>query len=151
MPSTAASHMIFFIAALVVSMGIAGVLISTTYKFSDDIESKGNDIGTNMLTDIEIINDVAAMPYNASNNTLTVYLQNIGSTKINADNKTVIVMINGTYFSNLTFILPSGESDWGPQMVLTIVVGDVSLPAADHRLKVVVQGGASDEIWFKIT
>jgi hypothetical protein len=35
---------------------------------------------------------------------------------------------------------------------LTIVIGEVTLPADDHRLKVIVaQGAASDTMMFKIT
>jgi flagellar protein FlaG len=150
MPATSASHMIFFIAAIVVATAITGVLITTTYKFSDSIEKRGGDIGDQIGTDIEIINDEAAMPYNASNNTLTVYVMNTGSTIINFDNATVIVMINGTFYDNLTFVLPSGITQWGPNVVITIVVGDVTLPDADYRLKVVVAGGADDKIIFRI-
>jgi flagellar protein FlaG len=142
--------MIFFIAAIVVATAITGVLITTTYKFSDSIEQRGGDIGDSIGTDINIANDEIAMPYNASNNTLTLYIQNTGSTMIPFDNATVIVMINGTYYDNLTFVLPSGVTQWGPNIMMTIVVGDVTLPDADYRLMVVVASGAKDTITFRI-
>lgn len=152
MPATSASHMIFFIAAIVVATAIAGTLISTTYRFSDDIESRGNSIGNQIGTDIEIINDPVAMPYNSSNNTLTLYVLNIGSTIIDLDNSSVIILINGTAHTNLTFILPGGKVSWGPNTALTIVVKEVTLAAGDHRLSVIVaQGGARDSIEFRIT
>jgi len=149
-PSTAASQIIFFIAALIVSMAIAGTLISTTTKYSNDIEKRGSDMGTTLLTDIKIINDPVAMPYNASNNTITLYIQNTGSTIIPFSNQSVHVMINGTFYSNLTFVLPSGASSWAPQIILTIVVKQVTLPDNDYRLKVVVTGGIYHTITFRI-
>ncbi len=142
--------MIFFIAALVVSMAIVGTLISTTQRFSDAIEERGAGMRDVLQTDVEVINDPVAMPYNASNNTLTIYIKNTGSTTLPFTNKTVLVMINGTYFENLTFVLPPGTQTWGPEIVLTVVVGDVTLPDADYRLKVVVKGGVSDTITFRI-
>jgi archaellum component FlaG (FlaF/FlaG flagellin family) len=59
-------------------------------------------------------------------------------------------MINGTFYSNLTFVLPNGASNWAPQIVLTIVVKQVTLPDNDYRLKVVVTGGIYDTITFRI-
>jgi len=142
--------MIFFIAALVVSMAIAGTLISTTQKFSGDIQKKGGSMGDTLLTDIKVINDPVAMPYNSSNKTLTLYIKNTGSTTLPFSNATVLVMINGTYYSNMTFVMPSGVKTWGPQVVLTVVVHEVTLPKNDYRLKVVVHGGVSDTITFRI-
>lgn len=151
MPSTAASQMIFFIAALVVSMAIAGTLISTTQKFSGDIQKKGNSMGDTLLTDIKIINDPAAMPYNSSNKTLTLYIKNTGSIILPFSNQTVLVLINGTAFTNLTFVLPATAKSWGPEIVMTIVVGNVQLPKNDYTLKVVVHGGVYATTPFKIS
>jgi len=150
MPSTATSQIIFFIAAMVVSIAIAGTLISTTYRFSDDIERRGNSMGDYLNTDIAIINDATAMPYNSSNNTLTVYVLNTGSTTIPLNNQSVYVLINGTAYTNLSFVLPKDVTSWGPKTLLTIYVHELTLPANDYKLKVYA-GGISAEMEFRIT
>jgi len=143
--------MIFFIAAMVVSVAVVSTLISTTYNFSNDIEKKGGSMGDFLLTDISIINDPVAMPYNASNKTITLYVMNTGSTSLPLSNRSIIVMINGTPFTNLTFVLPKNVTSWGQHVVLTIVVGEVTLPKQDYKLKVVVQGAVYDQITFRIS
>jgi flagellar protein FlaG len=143
--------MIFFIAAVVVSIAIVGVLFGATYKFTDSIERRADDLSDELGTSISILNDEKAMPYNASNNTLFVYVKNTGSTILTMTNKSVLVLINGTAYSNLTFWIVGGGTDWAPDTVATILIGDISLPADDHTLKVYVKKGASDTLEFTIT
>ena len=143
--------MIFFIAAIVISVAVVGTIIGTTHNFSNDIKRRGNDMGNMIQTDIAIINDPVAMPYNASNKTLTIYVMNTGSTILPYSNQSVIVEINGTYFTNLSFVLPSGVKTWGPDVTMTIVVHNVVLPKQDYRLLIVVHGGVTEEINFRIS
>jgi archaellum component FlaG (FlaF/FlaG flagellin family) len=151
MAATAASQIIFFIAAIVISVAVVGSLISTTHNFSNDIKSRGNDMGKTIQTHIAIINDPVAMPYNATNKTIAFYVMNTGSTILPYSNSSVIVMINGTSFSNLSFVLPSGVKTWGPDVTLTIYVHDVILPKQDYRLLIVVHGGVTEELNFRIS
>jgi flagellar protein FlaG len=151
MAATAASQIIFFIAAIVVSVAVVGTLISTTHNFSNDLQRRGGDMGNAIQTDIAIINDPVAMPYNATNKTLTIYIMNTGSTTLPVSNSSVIIMINGTTFTNLSFVMPSGINSWGPDVILTVYVHDAVLPKQDYRLLVVVHGGVTDNINFRIS
>ena len=151
MAATAASQMIFFIAAIVVSVAVVGTLISTTHQFSNDLQRRGGDMGSAIQTDIKIINDPVAMPYNATNKTLTLYIMNTGSTILPYSNASVIIMINGTTYTNLSFVTPSGGKTWGPDVTLTVYVHDAVLPKQDYRLLVVVHGGVTDSINFRIS
>ena len=149
MPSAAAGQVIFFIAALVVSIAVAGTLIQTAYNFSEGIESRGNSMNDYINTDIAIINDATSMPYNSSNKTLTVYVLNTGSTTIPLSNQSVYVFINGTACTNLSFVLPKDITSWGPKTLLTIYVHEQNLPASDYKLKVYAEG-TYDELEFRI-
>jgi archaeal flagellar protein FlaG len=151
MAATAASQMIFFIAAIVVSVAVVGTIVSTTHNFSADLKRHGGDMGNTIQTDISIINDPVAMPYNATNKTIAIYIMNTGSTILPYSNSSVIIMINGTSFTNLSFVLPPGVKTWGPDVTLTVYVHDVILPKQDYRLLVVVHGGVTDEINFRIS
>jgi len=151
MAATAASQIIFFIAAIVVSVAVVGTLISTTHNFSNDIKRRGSDMGNTIQTDIAIINDPVAMPYNATNKTIAIYIMNTGSTILPYSNSSVTVMINGTSFTNLSFVLPSGVKTWGPDVTLTVYVHEVVLPKQDYRLWIAVHGGVTEDINFRIS
>lgn len=150
MPATSASHLIFFIAAMILAAGLSGVFIASIQELSDSIRSRGEGISEELKSDIEIINDPACMPYNSTNKTLIVYVQNIGKRTLNY--KKSIVLINGTAYTNLTYKLLDGGSEWLPQTTLQITVGNVTLSKnVNYRLKVIVEGKATSVIDFKVT
>ncbi len=148
MPGTAASHLIFFIAALVVSAVAVGVVFQATDNLRQGIEDKSGGIVDSLRRDIDIINDEAAMPYNATNSTLTLYVLNTGKDPL-VFPAGVAVLINGTAANNVTMYVQGGTV-WAPQTVLTLVVGNMGLPTGmDHRAKVIAHG-TDDAIAFRL-
>jgi flagellar protein FlaG len=150
MPGTSASQMIFFIAAMIVATAVAGVFVTTTINLSRDIRNTADDTGTQFNTQIAIINDPSAMPYNDTCSTLVLYVKNIGSTVIGTNS--VTILLNGTYFTrdNMTFQLKDGATGWAKEVVLEITMTNVTLAAGDHTLKIIVQGKESVSFAFKI-
>jgi archaeal flagellar protein FlaG len=150
MPGTAASQMIFFIAAMMVATAVAGVFITTTINLAKDMKKGGDDIKNQFNTQITVINDPSAMPYNSTCSTLVLYIKNIGSADISQD--TVMVALNGSYFTkaNMTFQLLDGASAWKNEVVLAVTIYNVTLASGDHSLMVRVQGIEFTTFKFKI-
>ena len=149
MPGTSASQMIFFIAAMIVATAVAGVFITVTINLAKDIRKTADDTGGGFNTQITVINDPSAMPYNATASTLVVYVKNIGSAVI--DVNSTVILVNGTYFtkSNMTFSLLDGAKEWKREVVLQITLSNCTLAAGDHSLKIIVQGTESVTFSFK--
>ena len=151
MPATAASQLIFFIAAMVVATAVAGMFVTTTINISKDIRRAADAQSKDFNTQVMIINDASAMPYNSTCSTLVVYILNTGSVVID-ENSTRIILDGGTYFGrdNMTFTLLDGATEWKTETVLQVTMTNVTLSAGDHTLKVIVQGGKFTTFPFKI-
>jgi archaeal flagellar protein FlaG len=150
MPGTSASQMIFFIAAMIVATAVAGVFITTTINLAKDIRGGAKQQQDQFNTQITIISDPSAMPYNATCSTLVLLVKNIGSTVI--DTGTVTVQINGTYFTknNMTFQLLDGATEWKNEVVLEVTIYNITLASGDHSLKLNVVGKEFTTFKFKI-
>src|SRR5512137_2660613 len=141
MPGTSASHAIFFIASLIVATAVAGVFMGTTVKFANDLKTKGNAYSNEMNTEITIINDPSAMPYNSTNATLILYVKNIGTTSLYVNATRVLIDGNYSCSDNLTFRLLDGATSWSSEVTLEITVGNCTLISGDHKAKVIVEHG----------
>jgi len=150
MPGTSASHAIFFIASLIVATAVAGVFMGTTMRFSNDLKTKGNAYSNQMNTEVTIINDPSAMPYNSTNQTLILYVKNIGSTSLYPNVTRVLIDGNYSMSNNLTFKLLDGASAWSNEVTLEITVGNCTLTSGDHKAKVIVEHGRYATLAFKI-
>jgi len=149
MPGTAASQLIFFIAALVVSSVAVGIIFQATDNLRQGFQSKGNSLVDQLNKDIDVINDPGAVPYNATNDTLTLYVMNTGSVNLDGTNTSVTVLINGTAFTNMT-VYGAGAGAWPPGTVLSIDVHNVTLPTGqDYSVLVIARGGPSDRFLFR--
>jgi len=150
MAGSAASQMIFFIAAMIVATAVAGVFITVTINLAGDIKREALIEGEQFNTQIAVINDASKMPYNDTCSTLVVYVKNIGSADI--DHTTVTIILNGTYFTknNMTFQLLDGASGWKTGVVLEITLGNVTLASGDHSMVVWVGTRERVEFAFRI-
>ncbi|MBM4248176.1 MAG: flagellar protein G [Euryarchaeota archaeon] len=150
MPGTSASHMIFFIASMIVATAVAGIFVTTVINLAGDIREAADDEAKQFNTQVTIINDPSAMPYNDTCSTLVLYVKNIGSNILGSN--TVTILINGTYFTrdNMTFRLLDGATEWGKEVVLEITLTNITLATGDHSLKLIVQGKESVVFKFKI-
>jgi flagellar protein FlaG len=150
MPGTSASHMIFFIASMIVATAVAGIFVTTVINLAGDIRDTADKNVIDFNTQITVINDPSAMPYNDTCSTLILYIKNIGSADINPE--TVLVALNGTYFTkaNMTWQLWDGADAWRTEKVLEVTIYNVTLAPGDHSLMVRVQGTEFTTFKFKI-
>jgi flagellar protein FlaG len=150
MPATATSQLIFFIASVVVASAVAGIFVTTTLNLSKNIREQADDEVIALNTKITVINDASAMPYNATAGTLKLYVKNIGKTTLDPNLTRVLVDGNISSSDNLTFRLLDNASAWSNEVVLEIAVGNITLSAGDHQVKVIPQHDKWVVFKFKI-
>lgn len=138
MADVSVPSLILFVASIVVAAGVAGVLIDTVSGISGALDDRGADLAQEVRTDVEVISDGGGDVYDEGNANLTVYVKNTGSRTIPADPAAVDVIVDGRYQTGVTLFALDGD-DWRPSDVVQLSV-DVSLPAGDHRLLLVVDG-----------
>lgn len=150
MAGTAASQMIFFIAAMIVATAVAGVFVTTVINLSKEIRDEADKQKDQFNIRATIINDASAMPYNATCSTLIIYVKNTGSRGL--DQNTITILLNGTYLTkdNMTFAFKDGATSWEPRVVLEITLTNVTISTGDHTLKMWVYTKALDPFKFKI-
>jgi flagellar protein FlaG len=129
--------LILFIASIVVAAGVAGVLIDTVGGISSAVDNRGGDVSKSIETDVEIISDPEAGVYNATNDTVTLYVKNTGIRTLPSDASAVDLFIDGQYRTNTTMTVVD-DAEWTPDAVVELTVSGVSLAAGDHRVKLVV-------------
>ncbi len=150
MPGTSASHIVFFIAAVIVATSVASIFATTVIRMSGDIKEQADARVDEMNTRVAIINDPSAMPYNSSAGTLVLYVKNLGKTVLAEESTKVFIDGNFTRSENLTFSLLDNATSWSRETVLEITIHNITLSSGDHRAKVVVSYGKSATLQFKI-
>ena len=146
--STSSTHMIFFIGAIIVAAGVAGVFAKNIMHVSSGIDERNNRLYQDLKTDITIIND----PNNVPNNPLIIFVKNTGESQLlGAD---IQVLVDGYILdtSEYTTTVLEGNSHWNTSTVLQINVNSGSysnLSTGDHYVKVVVYS-TSDRMNFRI-
>lgn len=145
MASTSVSEMIFFIAALVISSMIAGVMITSIQETSVVFNQRSQSLVENIKDDITIVND----PDNIANDPLIIYVKNTGDSSLAPDKKIFDVLINGTYITNFTVTSLDGDNELLPSDVAKLTI-NTTLPSGTHTLRIYVRGNEWDEMKFRI-
>ncbi|AGB05135.1 putative archaeal flagellar protein G [Aciduliprofundum sp. MAR08-339] len=137
--STSATHIIFFIASVVIAASFVGIAASAVLNISNGIENRGDMIANQLSGEFKIIND----PTRMSNNPLVLYLKNTGKVPLSTSH--ITVLIDGTAQDNYTV----SQDTWlpGETIVLTI---NVDLVPGTHVVKVVLENGLSDTFYFRV-
>lgn len=147
---TAITHMIFFIAAVIIAVGVVGVLSVNVQSIMGATSANSEVVSDQLRTDITIISDPEVIPYNTTSNYYTFYVKNTGKSDIAPEY--VDIILDGEYIQdkNLNVSLQDSEGVWKPSgvIVINVTTGDV-LGSGDHRLKVSADNGVSDTIDFK--
>jgi flagellar protein FlaG len=141
MASVSVSHLIIFIASIVVAASVVGVFTDSVNQLSNAIDEQGVDVSNDVRTDIEIISDSGSSNvYNASgNDNITIYVKNTGSSTLDHRPRGFDLFVDGVYETNVESTLMNGADSWGPQDVVELEI-DHELSAGDHRVKVIVNG-----------
>jgi flagellar protein FlaG len=145
MASVSVSHMILFIASMVIAASVAGVFTTSVDRLSEAIDDQGLQISDNVRTDVEIISDngTGACVYDCGGDgRLQLLLRNVGSRDIPAQPGQIDVLLDGRFVpaSDMDVTLLGGATTWGPSEVVRLNVTRPGLASGDHRAKVIVTG-----------
>lgn len=134
MSGVSASHLVIFIASIVVAAGVAGTLVTQVDRVSTSIVSQNEDVEERIDTDIRIISDTGsdAIYDNDNEGNLVLYVKNTGGTELNVQEDDVDVLIEGSFNSPDTVSRVDDTTDrWPPGTVIEVTVSDPGINTGD--------------------
>jgi flagellar protein FlaG len=141
--SLTGTHVIFFIASVIVAGTVSGVFIAVTMNVTTSISNRGDRVREQLDTDFAIINDPNIIPVNGEY--YIFYLKNIGGAKLTTTNQTFQVFIDGEliavanyYFGNTSISIEG----------VTILYVKETIDVGDHTLRVVGPQAVEEEFTF---
>lgn len=151
MPGEGITQLIFFIAAIVIAVGVIGVVTVNVQSISASYGLNSKTLADQLKTDITIINDPGAIPNSSSN--YSFYVKNTGKSTL--DPSTVNMFVDGKYTLNLTYNIMENTTLWYPTNVLMLNYTYSSgknppLSGQDHTVRVVAGNGVFDTMAFRI-
>ena len=144
--SLTGTHIVFFIAAVIVAGAVSGIFTAVTMDISKSLTEKCDRLKDKLDTDFEIINDPENIPISAGY--YLFYVKNIGDKKIETTNVTFQVFVDGNiigknnYYFSSSYVL---QSD-----VVTLYISSTEITSGSHKLKLVGPRGVYDEFNFEI-
>jgi len=139
MASVSVSHLIIFIASLLVAATVAGALVTGVDRISNSVTDRSEETSEQVRTDLTIISDAGSdAVYNETDGTVTVLVKNTGSTNLDATSDQIDVVVDGRYVprGDVTVTSLEGEPlEWRTGSVIRIEVSQ-TLDAGDHRVQV---------------
>ena len=146
MASVSVSHLIIFIASLVVAAGVAGTLTTGVERVSNAVEDGSLDVSQQVRTDIDVVSDPTSPELDANDN-VTVYVRNTGSQGIFIQPDSIDMVLNGDFVPNSEFTVTDANGDRttarpGDVMAIEINNDNGYVNSGDNRLYITVN---SDE------
>jgi len=152
MASVSVSHLIIFIAALTVSVGVATTLTVNVQSMTVSMDERGESVAKDIETDVTIISDPGspASIYDADNESVTLLVKNTGDRAIEVGTDPPDVLIDGQYqpAPTVTVVGDQSSSTWSEGDVVRIVISK-SLTGGEHRATVRVNS-AEDTLRFRV-
>ena len=147
---TSSTHLIFFIVAMIIAAGVAGVIYTNVNAVANATQSAGSTLSQQLQTDITIINDPGNIP--KSGDIYTFYVKNTGKSTLTTE--LVSVLINGVYIPDddvqKTVIGGGTTTVWRTSEVLQLDVTYASMPSGDNNLRLITENGVDDSLEFTI-
>ena len=142
--SLTGTHVIFFVAAVIIAGMVSGVFIAVTMNITTSLSNRGERVAEQLDTDFDIINDPNIIPLIGSY--YHFYLKNIGGARLTTTNQTFQIFIDGEligisqyYFENTSI----------PIEGITTLYVNMTLASGDHTLRVVGPQAVDKEFNFK--
>lgn len=150
MASVSVSHLIIFIAAMLVAASVAGMLTNTVNDISNAIEEQGFSTSDDIRSDITIINDPGNGTYDSTSNEVTLYVKNTGRTELATNSGNIDLFVNGVFTpvsgDNVTIL--EGAEIWGRNDVVRMTVSSDNVnDPGENRVKVVADGAEDVFVW----
>lgn len=145
MASVSASSLVIFIAALSIAAGVSGVMVDSVQDISQSISTHGEEVQTQLDTDVTIISDEGSNAiYDSNNETVTVLVKNTGERRLPADANRTDALFNGEYVTSSEFTITVVSNDdglWREGDVVELEIQlDGTLDTGEHRVVVIVDG-----------
>lgn len=143
---TSATHIIFFIVSVVISLGVAGALFMNVQSISNAATMGSKTLSEQLKTDITVINDPDTIP--SSGGVYTFYVKNTG--KIALSTAYITLLIDGTVVpdNSLSKTILEGGTVWQTGDVLKINA-TVTIASGSHKIIVMAENGVEDEFEFR--
>lgn len=141
MASVSVSHLIIFVASLVVAAGVVGTLTTGVDRVNNAVEDGSLDVSQQVRTDVTIISDPNTP--NISDDQITIHGRNTGSQGIPIEQSAVDIVFNGQFVSNSQFTISDAngeETVWRRDGVVEITVQEPTVSDGDNRLFLTVNG-----------
>jgi len=126
MASVSASHLIIFVASLVIAAGVVGTLTTGVERVSSSIDDGSLDVSQQIRMDMSIVSDPGAEYVQGEE--LTIYVRNTGSQPVPIDASQFDVVFNGEFVINDNLVIEDAndpeEETWRPNNVVRITIGD---------------------------
>jgi len=145
MASVSASHLIIFVASLVIAAGVVGTLTTGVERVSSSIDDGSLDVSQQIRMDMTIISD----PNNPLDNgdEVTIHVRNTGSQSVPRESTAVDIVFNGEFVaSDDTTVTDANNGEnggvWRPGEVIEITISNVEIngDGDDNRLFLTVNG-----------
>ena len=147
---TSSTHLIFFIAAMVIAVGVVSMVFTNINAIVNASYASGNTLSRQITTDITIINDPDNIPKNGD--VYTFYIKNTGRSTLTTE--LVNVLIEGQYIPDSdvekTVIDGISSSVWRSAEVLQLNVTYPSMQSGDNTIRVVTENGVDDSLKFSV-
>jgi flagellar protein FlaG len=150
MASVPVSHLILFIASLVIAAGVVGTITTGVDRVSAAVDDAGLDATEQLRTDVTIISDPSAGVYNASSGNVTLLIKNTGTYRLAPDGSDLDVVLDGAYVRpdalSGELVSTDGANAWSRGDVLRLTINtnaiedDGGLADGDHRVFITVNG-----------
>ena len=150
MGSVSASHLVIFIASLVVAAGVAGTLVTEIDRVSQSITEQSDGMSEQIESDIRIISDTspdAGGIYDNAEDNVTLLVKNTGSVDLTASADSIDLLIEGQFINPgavTVELIESDESDeteWEPGTVVRIEADTESVDIeGETRISVTANG-----------
>lgn len=128
MSGVSASHLVIFIASIVVAAGVAGTLVTQVDRVSQSIAEQSEGVEERIDTDVRIISDSGSSESIYDNETLTLYVKNTGDSELRPDSDAIDVLIEGRFKSPKSVTRVNGDEPvWPPGSVVEIAVENVEI------------------------
>lgn len=140
------SSLVVFTAGIAITAGALSFFALAVQELGRSTEEAGRDLAQELRTDVEVINDPAAM----ATSPVRVYVKNTGAETLNPNGTTLLV--DGLLRTAATFTVINGMQGgaWRPGEVLEAKDTTLTLPSGDHTLLVVVDRGVRDALKVRV-
>jgi flagellar protein FlaG len=144
------SHLIFFIGAIVIAVGVIGAVKTNVQSITVSSGTNSKTLADQLKTDITIINDPGNVLYIPNN--YSFFVKNTGKNTL--DPTTVNMFVDGMFINvtkNWTIMDSPGSTQWYATYVLRLnYTTTTQLSSGDHTVRVVTGNGVFDIMPFHI-